>query len=146
MRVYIYSFDGKRWNRQIAGRRWNRGNRVRRGGSEWGWQARHCLHRLRDAQFEMVREPGPSEVHPAVTVVIPTLDADESLTECLESLERQTFSDFEVDRGGQQRPEGGCSRAERVRVIANERNVGFGAAFNQAFHASARAVSGDFER
>ena len=80
----------------------------------------------------MVREPGPNQVHPTVTVVVPTLAADESLTACLDSLDQQTFSDFEivvVDNSGRRsvQPRG------RVRVIANDRNVGFGAAFNQAF-------------
>jgi GT2 family glycosyltransferase len=71
-----------------------------------------------------------------VTVIVPTLAADATLAECLASLDRQTFSDFEVivvDNSGRGivRPRG------RVRVIANESNVGFGAAFNQAFRESA---------
>ena len=83
----------------------------------------------------MVPEPRSGQVHPTVTVVVPTLAADETLDECLASLERQTFSDFEVivvDNSGAARvqPNG------RVRVIANERNVGFGAAVNQAFRQS----------
>jgi N-acetylglucosaminyl-diphospho-decaprenol L-rhamnosyltransferase len=88
----------------------------------------------------MVREPGPSEatptVTPAVTVVVPTLAADETLAECLDSLARQTFRDFEiivVDNSGRQAVE----PREGVRVISNDKNVGFGAAFNQAFEASA---------
>ena len=84
----------------------------------------------------MVREPGTGQVHPVVTVAVPTLAADSALDECLASLERQTFSDFEViviDNSGRQAvvPRG------RVRVIANKSNVGFGAAVNQAFHESA---------
>jgi len=71
-----------------------------------------------------------------VTVAVPTLAADSALEECLGSLERQTFSDFEVmviDNSGRQAvvPRG------HVRVIANKSNVGFGAAVNQAFHESA---------
>ncbi len=70
-----------------------------------------------------------------MTVAIPTLAADDALAECLEALERQTFSNFEiivVDNSGR-----GAVRAQgRVRVIANERNVGFGAAVNQAFRES----------
>jgi GT2 family glycosyltransferase len=83
----------------------------------------------------MVREPGHNEVHPAVTVVVPTLAADETLAACLDSLSRQTFTDFEivvVDNSGG-RP---VQPRERVRVISNDRNVGFGAAVNQAFRAS----------
>lgn len=83
----------------------------------------------------MVREPGPNQVHPAVTVVVPTLAADETLAQCLDSLEKQTFTDFEivvVDNSGRNL----VQPRDRVRVIANDRNVGFGAAVNQAFRAS----------
>jgi len=76
---------------------------------------------------------------PTVTVVVPTLAADKSLDECLDSLERQTFQDFEVivevivvDNSGRRQ----AKPREGVRVIANDRNVGFGAAVNQAFHQS----------
>jgi GT2 family glycosyltransferase len=77
----------------------------------------------------------PGQIQPTVTVVVPTLAADETLDECLASLEQQTFCDFEVivvDNSGrhQAKPRGGA------RVIANDRNVGFGAAVNQAFHHS----------
>ncbi|HEX6897013.1 MAG TPA: glycosyltransferase family 2 protein [Bryobacteraceae bacterium] len=70
-----------------------------------------------------------------VTVVVPTLAADEKLAACLESLDRQTLKAFEVivvDNSGKRavEPRG------RVRVIANERNVGFGAAVNQAIRDS----------
>jgi len=70
-----------------------------------------------------------------VTVVVPTLAADEVLARCLEGLGRQTFGDFDVivvDNSGRDavRQEG------RVRVITNQRNVGFGAAVNQAFRES----------
>jgi GT2 family glycosyltransferase len=71
-----------------------------------------------------------------VTVVVPTLAADETLAACLDSLDRQTFSDFEVivvDNSGRKVVE----PRDRVRVISNDQNVGFGAAFNQAFHVSA---------
>jgi GT2 family glycosyltransferase len=83
----------------------------------------------------MAPETRPSQIHPTVTVVVPTLAADETLDECLASLERQTFRNFEVivvDNSGRQlaRPRG-CAR-----VIANDHNVGFGAAVNQAFHQS----------
>jgi GT2 family glycosyltransferase len=71
-----------------------------------------------------------------VTVVVPTLAADETLHECLASLECQTFCDFEiivVDNSARHAVPG----SDRVRVIANDRNVGFGAAVNQAFRQSA---------
>jgi hypothetical protein len=71
-----------------------------------------------------------------VTVVVPTLEADETLDACLASLDGQTFCDFEViviDNSGTR-----AARLNgRVQVIANEHNVGFGAAVNQAFHHSA---------
>jgi GT2 family glycosyltransferase len=86
----------------------------------------------------MASEPRPGQVHPTVTVVVPTLAADQTLDECLASLERQTFNDFEViviDNSARRavRHDGSSGR---VRVIANDRNVGFGAAVNQAFRES----------
>ncbi|MBI1896136.1 MAG: glycosyltransferase [Acidobacteria bacterium] len=75
---------------------------------------------------------------PSVTVVIPTLRADEALAGCIESLERQSLRDFEaviVDNSGR-----GLVRrlalAGRHKVIENERNVGFGAAINQGIESS----------
>jgi GT2 family glycosyltransferase len=73
----------------------------------------------------------------SVTVVIPTLTADVTLLECLRSLENQTRRDFEViviDNSGRLVRE--RNAAPRARVIENQTNVGFGAAANQAFHAS----------
>ena len=81
----------------------------------------------------------PAQVYPTVTVVVPTLAADDALAECLASLERQTFSDFEVvvvDNSGRCAVKAGVNGAGRVRVIANERNLGFGAAVNQAYRQS----------
>ncbi|HEX5230324.1 MAG TPA: glycosyltransferase family 2 protein [Bryobacteraceae bacterium] len=70
-----------------------------------------------------------------MTVAVPTLAADETLACCLASLAGQTFSDFEVvviDNSGR-----GAARAEApAKVISNDRNVGFGAAVNQAFRQS----------
>jgi GT2 family glycosyltransferase len=68
---------------------------------------------------------------------VPTLAAGEVLEACLRALESQTVDEFEVvviDNSG-----AGCVRTSnpRVRVIANPKNVGFGTAVNQAFHASA---------
>jgi GT2 family glycosyltransferase len=58
------------------------------------------------------------------------------LAECLRSLESQTLTDFEVvviDNSGT-----GLARVSgaRTRLISNSRNVGFGAAVNQAFNSS----------
>jgi GT2 family glycosyltransferase len=87
----------------------------------------------------MVREPEPRSgdgaVIPKITVVVPTLAADESLAECLASLQNQSFRDFEiivVDNSGKQL----VQASNLVKVISNQTNVGFGAAINQAFHAS----------
>jgi GT2 family glycosyltransferase len=81
-------------------------------------------------------QPPSRETPTTVTVIVPTLAADEALAECLASLDRQTFSDFEVivvDNSGRH----AVQPQARVRVISNDWNVGFGAAFNQAFRASA---------
>ena len=67
---------------------------------------------------------------------MPTLAAGDALTACLRALESQTVADFEVvvvDNSGT-----GAARpcGSRVRVIANARNAGFGAAVNQAYRSS----------
>ena len=66
-------------------------------------------------------------------MVVPTLAADEALDQCLDSLEQQSMRDFEVivvDNSGR-----GLAR-QGVRIIANDHNVGFGAAVNQGIRAS----------
>jgi len=73
---------------------------------------------------------------PIVTVAVPTLAAGGALADCLRSLENQTFDRFEViviDNSGARRAQ---LEASRARVIANDRNAGFGAAVNQAWRAS----------
>ena len=74
----------------------------------------------------------------AITVVIPTLAADAIIEECVKSIEAQTFADHEIiviDNSGEGRAR---KRLEgrRVRIIVNERNVGYGAAVNQAIRES----------
>ena len=73
-----------------------------------------------------------------VTVVIPTLAADSRLLECVQSLSRQTWRDFEVvivDNSGK-----GLVRKNGTgpgaRVIENAQNVGFGTAINQGMKTS----------
>ena len=72
---------------------------------------------------------------------MPTLAAGEVLEACLRALESQTVDEFDVvviDNSGTGRVRAsGSQRPSRVRVIENQRNVGFGAAVNQAFRASA---------
>jgi GT2 family glycosyltransferase len=70
-----------------------------------------------------------------VTVVVPTLAADDALADCLRSLESQTFDRFEVvvvDNSSSGRARG----SGRVRILINDRNVGFGTAINQAIRDS----------
>jgi GT2 family glycosyltransferase len=71
-----------------------------------------------------------------VTVAIPTLAADDALAGCLRALEAQTFTKFEVvviDNSGSGRAH---APGDRVRVLANDRNTGFGAAINRAIRES----------
>ncbi len=73
-----------------------------------------------------------------VTIVIPTLAADTKLRECVESLRRQTRSDFQivvVDNSGRgaARRNGTAGDAE---VIENANNLGFGTAVNQGIAAT----------
>jgi len=73
---------------------------------------------------------------PKVTVAVPTLAAGDALADCLRSLESQTLADFEVivvDNSGAHRA---LAAPARGRVISNARNVGFGAAVNQALRIS----------
>ena len=70
----------------------------------------------------------------AVTVVIPTLAADDRLRDCLDGLERQTRRDFEVvvvDNSGRALARRRAA-GPAVRVIENSYNLGFGGAVNQA--------------
>jgi len=71
---------------------------------------------------------------------VPTLAADDALADCLRSLESQTFDRFEVivvDNSGARRAQAALpGETPRVRILANDRNLGFGAAVNQAFRAS----------
>ncbi len=71
---------------------------------------------------------------------MPTLAAGEVLEACLRALESQTVDEFEVvviDNSGTGRVQACNPQAfPRMRVISNSRNVGFGAAVNQAFRAS----------
>ncbi len=67
---------------------------------------------------------------------MPTLAADEAWADCLRALKSQTFDRFEVvvvDNSGSGRAQ---VSGERARVLANERNVGFGTAINQAIRDS----------
>jgi len=74
-----------------------------------------------------------------VTVVIPTLANDAAWRDCLRSLERQTFRDFEVtivDNSGRRvvsLESSGCN----ARVLHSPSNTGFGAAINRAARESA---------
>ncbi len=67
---------------------------------------------------------------------MPTLAADDALADCLRSLDSQTFDRFEVvvvDNSGTGRARVGSAR---MRILSNDRNVGFGAAINQGIRDS----------
>jgi GT2 family glycosyltransferase len=71
--------------------------------------------------------------------VIPTLAADARLLECLAALAQQTERDFAVtvvDNSGRQLVRQSGAALPGMRVIEPARNLGFGAAFNEAFRAS----------
>lgn len=68
-------------------------------------------------------------------MVVPTLAADEALEACLDALERQSTRDFRVivvDNSGR----GLVRPREGITIIANDHNLGFGAAINQGIQAS----------
>jgi GT2 family glycosyltransferase len=74
-----------------------------------------------------------------VTVAIPTLAADARLLECISALEKQTQRDFEVmivDNSGRGLARASVAGRPGVRIIEQPRNVGFGAAINEAFRQS----------
>ncbi len=72
-------------------------------------------------------------------VVVPTLHAGEALLACLDSLAAQEYADFAVivvDNSGRAAARSLGVSGERVHLIENERNTGFGAAINQAARSS----------
>ena len=101
-------------------------------------------HRVSERRYLATQQDGvnirtlPGTSHSKAIVAIPTLNAGPPLAACLGALSKQTFEDFEtivVDNScqGLARPHAGSA----VRVIANSKNVGFGAAVNQAIESSA---------
>ncbi len=75
-----------------------------------------------------------------MTVVIPTLIAGPGLRECLASLECQTLRDFEVivvDNSGKKLARESGAGDFGAKVLEPGRNIGFGAAINDGFRASA---------
>jgi GT2 family glycosyltransferase len=72
---------------------------------------------------------------PKVTVVVPTLAAGDALAECLRSLECQNYRDFDVIVVNNGRS-GIAASSDRLRVIQNKHNLGYGAAINQGYRAS----------
>jgi GT2 family glycosyltransferase len=78
-----------------------------------------------------------------VTIAIPTLTADSKLAECVRSLELQTRQDFEVvviDNSGKGLARRRLGSLPNVRIIESKRNLGFGAAINQAYSSSDSAL------
>jgi GT2 family glycosyltransferase len=77
---------------------------------------------------------------PRVIVAIPTLEAGPALLECLASLACQTERGFEVvvvDNSGKGLVRASDAASFGVRIIEQQRNVGFGAAINAAFRGAA---------
>jgi GT2 family glycosyltransferase len=74
-----------------------------------------------------------------VSIVIPTLIADQRLRECLDALDRQTLREFEVvvvDNSGRGLARPHAAQHPGVRLIENRHNAGFGTAINQAITAT----------
>jgi GT2 family glycosyltransferase len=72
-------------------------------------------------------------------VVIPTLASDPVLWDCLRSLDRQTWRDFEVvvvDNSGSGRLRSLSRVYGHVRVLAPDRNLGFGGGINLGWRSS----------
>ncbi|MEJ7607245.1 MAG: glycosyltransferase [Bryobacteraceae bacterium] len=69
-----------------------------------------------------------------MTVVIPTLAADETLTECVDSLGGAEI--IVVDNSGRGLARKRLKASANLRVIDNRQNVGFGSAINQGIAAS----------
>jgi GT2 family glycosyltransferase len=72
---------------------------------------------------------------PCVTIAIPTLLGGPTLQSCLESLQRQTFRDFEVvvvNNGSDETVVGPVPAGLQFRVLSPGANIGFGAAINLA--------------
>ena len=71
--------------------------------------------------------------------MIPTLAADQTLCECLASLEKQSRRDFEVivvDNGGQDNDALHFAKRTGATIVKPGRNVGFGAAINLGYQRS----------
>ena len=74
-----------------------------------------------------------------VSVAIPSLAADDCLADCIRSVAAQTASGVEIiviDNSGEGRARRLDVVRDRARIIENGRNVGFGAAVNQAVRAT----------
>ncbi|MDX1984737.1 MAG: glycosyltransferase family 2 protein [Bryobacteraceae bacterium] len=77
-----------------------------------------------------------------MSVAIPTLNAGELLSECLQSLTAQRFRDFEIiviDNSGQALVRRIAALPSNTRLIENPHNAGYGAAINQAIRQTASA-------
>jgi GT2 family glycosyltransferase len=75
-----------------------------------------------------------------VVVVIATLAADHTLSECVRSLLKQTYDDVEivvVDNSGNGLARQRLSACRPMQIIENETNVGFGQAINQGMQSTA---------
>jgi len=76
---------------------------------------------------------------PSVTLVIPTWNGKDRLLRCLESLSRQTYTDFKtvvVVNGSQDRTREAVEGRPDLQIFINSENLGFAAAVNQGIRAS----------
>ena len=71
---------------------------------------------------------------PAISVIIPAYNAEKTLKNCLQSLEQQTFKDFEIivvnDGSTDQTPKILTASDPKIKVI-NQKNAGAAAARNR---------------
>ncbi|MDH5686564.1 MAG: glycosyltransferase family 2 protein [Candidatus Bathyarchaeota archaeon] len=93
-------------------------------------------------------EPGSLDEHPFVSVVISNLNGAEVLGECLDSLRRLTYPNYEVVVVDAQSDDGSCDLVERsfpwVKLI-KARRIGVGEAINIGIRASkGRLIAFDF--
>lgn len=76
---------------------------------------------------------------PSVTLVIPTWNGKDWLLRCLESLSRQTYTDFKtvvVVNGSRDRTREAVEGRPDLQIFINSENLGFAAAVNQGIRSS----------
>ena len=81
-----------------------------------------------------------TEISPRLSVIIPNWNGARHLPECLESLQRQSFKDFEVVLVDNGSSDDSLALVEHkfpwVRIVSNHANLGFSAAVNAGIRAT----------